>query len=202
MLVDQETMLRQGLRLFLERLGLTVVAEASDGREAAKLAQEHQPEVVVVDVVMLGLQAMREIQSVCRSVRVILLTMLVDDRRVLEALQDGADGYVVKTEPMEVLAQAIREVQSGGIYLSPLVSRTVFQGGRTARAVAHGSLSPRESEVLQLIATGRSTKQIAAALSISVKTADFHRTRLMKKLNIHETAGLVRYAIRRGLTTP
>jgi len=205
LLVDQETILRQGLRLLLERQGFTVVAEASDGREAIELVREHRPEVVILDVAtprMNGLQAIRAIQSVCPSVRLILLTMLVDDQHVLEALQDGAHGYVVKTEPLEVLVQAIREAQNDGIYLSPYASRAVFRAGRPARALARHALSPRESDVLELVATGKSTKQIAVALSISVKTADFHRTRLMKKLNIHDTAGLVRYAIRRGLTPP
>lgn len=205
LLVDQETILRQGLRLLLERRGFTVVAEASDGREAIGLVQEHRPEVVILDVVMQrmnGIQAMREIHSACPSIRVILLTMLVDYRHVLEALQDGAHGYVLKTQPVEALVHAIREAQNGGIYLSPQASRTVFQAGRRAHALAHDVLSPRESEVLRLVAIGKSTKEIAAALSIGVKTADFHRTRLMRKLNIHETAGLVRYAIRKGLTPP
>jgi DNA-binding NarL/FixJ family response regulator len=205
LLADQETLLRQGVRLLLERRGYTVVAEASDGREATELVREHRPEVVIFDLVMPptnGLQTMREIQSVCPSVRVILLTMLIDDRLVLEALQSGARGYVLKTEPVETLVQAIREAQGGGIYLSPHGSRAIFQAGRAVRALAHDTLSARESEVLQLVAAGKSTKQIAAALNISVKTADFHRMRLMKKLNIHETAGLVRYAIRKGLTPP
>jgi DNA-binding NarL/FixJ family response regulator len=151
---------------------------------------------------MNGIQAMREIQRVCSSVRVIMLTMLVDHRHVLEALQGGAHGYVVKSQSVEALVQAIREARNGGIYLSPHASMTVFQAARGVNGLTRDGLSPRESEVVQLVAAGSSTKQIAAALGISVKTADFHRTRLMRKLNIHETAGLVRYAIRKGLTPP
>ncbi len=146
-----------------------------------------------------GLDATREILHACPRTRAILLTMHTDDHRVLEALRAGVRGYVVKSQAAADLIRAIHEVLRGSTYLSPGISETVVQAYLNKSDVPVDPLSPREREVLQLIAEGKSTKEIAGLLSISFKTAESHRTRLMRKTNIHETASLVRYAVRRGL---
>ena len=135
-------------------------------------------------------------------IKAILLTMHTDDPYVLEALRAGISGYVLKTQATHDLVQAIREVTRGAIYLSPGVSKTVVDAYRNKSDLPPDPLSPREREVLQLVAEGKTTKEVAALLGVSVKTAESHRTRIMSKLDIHETAGLVRYAIRRGLVQP
>jgi two-component system, NarL family, response regulator NreC len=203
LLADDHTLVRQGLRVLLEREGFAVVAEASDGHEAVRLAEEHHPQVAVVDLVMPllnGVDAVREIQRVSPETKTIILTMLSENQYILEALKSGAKGFVMKTHASEDLVQAIREAARGRTYLSPEVSQTVVQAYQDKVDLRPEPLSPRERQVLQLIAEGKSTKEVAAVLGISVKTAETHRTRIMEKLDIHETAGLVRYAIRRGLT--
>jgi two-component system, NarL family, response regulator NreC len=203
LLADDHTLVRQGLRVLLEREGFAVVAEASDGHEAVRLAGEHHPHVAVVDLVMPllnGVDAVREIQRVSPETKTIILTMLSENQYILEALKSGAKGFVMKTHASEDLVQAIREAARGRTYLSPEVSQTVVQAYQDKVDLRPEPLSPRERQVLQLIAEGKSTKEVAAVLGISVKTAETHRTRIMEKLDIHETAGLVRYAIRRGLT--
>lgn len=203
LLADDHTLVRQGLRVLLEREGFAVVAEASDGHEAVRLAQEHHPQVAVVDLVMPllnGVDAVREIQRVSPETKTVILTMLSENHYILEALKSGAKGFVMKTHASEDLVQAIREAARGRTYLSPEVSQTVVQAYQDKADLRPEPLSPRERQVLQLIAEGKSTKEVASVLGISVKTAETHRTRIMEKLDIHETAGLVRYAIRRGLT--
>ncbi len=202
LLADDHAIVRDGLRSLLSSDGLQVVAQATDGREAVRLAREHQPDLAILDVSMPmlnGIDAAREIGSASPKTQAILLTVHREDQYVMEAVRAGIRGYVLKTQVTEDLMRAIREVAGGALYLSPSVSETVL---RALRAKSHASadpLTPREREVLRLIADGKTTKQVAQLLGVSAKTADAHRTRLMAKLDIHETATLVRYAIRRGL---
>jgi two-component system response regulator NreC len=202
LLADYHAIVRDGLRSLLSSDGLQVVAQATDGREAVRLAREHQPDLAILDVSMPmlnGIDAAREIGSASPKTQAILLTVHSEDQYVMEAVRAGIRGYVLKTQVTEELMRAIREVAGGALYLSPSVSETVL---RALRAKSHASadpLTPREREVLRLIADGKTTKQVAQLLGVSAKTADAHRTRLMAKLDIHETATLVRYAIRRGL---
>ena len=202
LLADDHVIVRQALCALLEREGFEVVGAVGDGQEALRVARERQPDVAILDFSMPllnGLDAAREILHACPRTRAILLTMHTDDHRVLEALRAGVRGYVVKSQAAADLIRAIHEVLRGATYLSPGISETVVQAYLNKSDVPVDPLSPREREVLQLIAEGKSTKEIAGLLSISFKTAESHRTRLMRKTNIHETASLVRYAVRRGL---
>lgn len=202
LLADDHRMFREGIRALLEKEGLEVVAEASDGREVLRLGRERTPDIAVLDLrmpLLNGIDAARELQKQSPKIRTILLTMFEEDAYVLEALQAGIRGYVLKTQAGEELVNAIREVARGATYLSPDVSRAVVDAYLTKSDVSQDPLTDRERQVLQLVAEGNSTKQVASILGVSVKTAESHRTRLMKKLDIHETAGLVRYAVRRGL---
>jgi DNA-binding NarL/FixJ family response regulator len=204
LLADDHQIVRQGFRALLEREGLEVVAEATNGREAVRLAQTLKPNVAVLDLVMPllnGVDAAREILQVCPGMHVILLTMHTEEHQIAAALQAGIRGYIVKTQAVEDLVHAIREVARGEIYLSPGVSRVVvgaYLGGRAPS----DPLSPRERQVVQLVSEGKTSKEIAVLLGVTVKTAESYRTRIMEKLDIHDTAGLVRYAIRRGLIEP
>lgn len=205
LLADDHQIMRQGLKSLLEREGFVVVAEASDGRDALQKAEASHPDVVVLDLAMPGLNGVdagREISRSSPRTRAILLTMHKEDPYVLQALSAGISGYVLKSQAAEDLVQAIREVARGSMYLSPGISRTVVDAYRAKSELRPDPLSPREREVLQLVAEGKTTKEVAAILGVSVKTAESHRSRIMEKLDIHETAGLVRYAIRRGLIQP
>lgn len=205
LLADDHEMVRQGLRAMLERAGIRVVGEAADGLEAIRLARQVHPDIAILDLempVLNGLAAAGEILRALPQGKAIILTMHAEQSFVLEAMRSGISGYVLKAQAAIDLIQAIREVARGAIYLSPAVSRTVVEACRDGSDVPLDPLSPREREVLQLVAEGKTTKEAAALLEISVKTADAHRTRIMSKLDIHEIAGLVRYAIRRGLIRP
>jgi DNA-binding NarL/FixJ family response regulator len=205
LLADDHQIVRQGLKSMLEHEGFRVVAEASDGREAVQLATTTHPDVVVLDLAMPGLNGIdagREITRAAPRVKIVLLTVHREDPYVLEALRGGVSGYVLKTQAADDLIRAIREVMRGAIYLSPGVSRAVVDAYRTKSDLPADPLSPREREVLQLVAEGKTTKEVAGLLGISFKTAESHRTRIMAKLDIHEIAGLVRYAIRVGLIEP
>jgi len=205
LLADDHVIVRQGLKALLEREGFTVIAEAEDGQAAVRAARERCPDVAVLDFSMPllnGRDAAREILQVCPRAKAILLTMHTEDHYVLEALQIGVKGYVVKSQASGDLVRAINEVQRGMTYLSPGVSQTVVQAFLSKAVMPRDPLTSREREVLQLVAEGKSTKEIAQLLAISFKTAESHRTRIMKKTDIHETAGLVRYAVRRGLIQP
>jgi len=205
LLADDHLIVRQALKALLEGLGFSVVGEAGDGAEAVRVARERCPDVAVLDLTMPirnGLDAAREILQACPRVKAILLTVHTEDHYVLDALRAGIKGYVVKTQAAADLARAINEVGKGMVYLSPGISQTVVQAYLTKSDVPPDPLTPREREVLQLVAEGKTTKEVAKLLGISVKTAESHRTRIMEKLEIHETASLVRYAVRRGLIQP
>ena len=206
LVADDHAIVREGLRALLSREpDLQVVAEAGDGREALRLAQETRPDVAALDLSMPllnGLEAARQMAAWERGPRTILLTMHADDRYVLEAIRAGVRGYVLKKQAAADLVRAIREVAGGAVYLSPAISAVVTGAIRTPAPASEQRLTPREREVLQLVAEGKRTKEIATILGVSVKTADAHRTRLMQKLDLHDVAGLTRYAIRQGVTEP
>jgi len=202
LLADDHVIVRQGFRALLEREGLEVVAEAANGHEAVRLACELLPDVAVLDFAMPllnGLDAAKEIRRRSPRTHTILLTVHSEDHYVLEAVRAGIHGYVVKTQAAADLVQAIREIRGNAIYLSPTISRAVVEAYFEKATPPGDVLSSRERQVLQLVAEGKTTKEIAGFLGVSIKTADSHRTRIMRKLDIHDTAGLVRFAIRRGL---
>jgi DNA-binding NarL/FixJ family response regulator len=203
LLADDHSIVREGLRLVLEREGFQVVGEAADGHEAIHLAEAHKPDVAVLDLSMPslnGLEAGRQIvQRSNRRQAVIILTMYKEEHQIIAALRAGIRGYLVKTQAASDLPRAIREVASGGIYMSPGVYGLVVDAYLSGTEPVADPLTSREREVLQLVAEGKTTKEAAIVLGISAKTAECHRVRLMDKLNIHETAGLVRYAIRQGV---
>jgi DNA-binding NarL/FixJ family response regulator len=202
-LADDHLVLRQALKALLERHGLEVVADEADGRAAVDAVKRHAPDVAVLDVampVMGGVDAAREIARLKPECPVILLSGIEDSRFVKEALKVGVRGFVQKSQGAEDLVRAIEEVRGGRLYVSPSASQAIVEAASTPSGSSQ--LTPREKQVLSLVGEGKSTKQIAEALHISVKTAEFHRGRLMKKLNVHDTANLVRYAIREGWIAP
>ncbi len=202
-IADDHVMVRQGLKAILEREKYKVVGEASDGLEALQLAKSLHPDLCLLDLAMPnlnGIDCAHEILKEVRRTRVIILTMHSEDHYVLAALRSGATGYVVKSCAAADLLQAIREVQRGHFYLSPGVSGAVVAAYLAKSELPADPLTTRERQVLQLIAEGKTTKEAAGILEISVKTAESHRSRIMQKLQVHETAGLVRHAIRLGLT--
>jgi len=189
----------------LEQAGLTIVGEASDGHEAVQLARELRPNAAVLDLAMPrlnGLDAAREIMQASPRTATILLTLYTEDHHVLAALRAGVSAYVVKTQAVDELVHAIKEASRGAVYLSPSVSRAAVQAYLDKDELPKDPLTAREREVLQLVAEGKTTKEIADILSVSSKTAESHRGRIMEKLGIHNTAGLVRYSIRHGLIEP
>jgi two-component system response regulator NreC len=204
-LADDHELVRQGLKALLEREGFQVVGEASNGQEAVQLVPNVSPDVVILDIsmpILNGLDAARELRKSSQTMRTILLTRHDEDQYVTEALRAGVRGYVLKNQAANDLVHAIQQVCRGEIYLSPSISRTVVEAFLSKTALPTDPLTSRERQVLQLVGEGKSTKEIAALLGISIKTAESHRTRLMRKLDIHELASLVRYAIRRGLVQP
>jgi DNA-binding NarL/FixJ family response regulator len=204
-LADDHVLVRESLKSLLEREGFTVVGEASDGQDALRQVESLRPDIAVIDITMPilnGLEAARELSHRSPKTNTILLTQHGEDQYVSEALAAGVKGYVLKSQVASDLLQAIRQVSRGQVYLSPGVSRAVMDAYRSKSERPGDPLSARERQVLQLIAEGKSTKDVASLLGISVKTAESHRTRLMQKLDIHETASLVRYAVRRGIVEP
>jgi DNA-binding NarL/FixJ family response regulator len=205
LLADDHALVRQGLMAFLEGQGFQVVGEAADGQEAQRIAAKTQPDVAILDVsmpVLNGVDAARELKKSLPKTKVILLTKHDEDQYVTEALRAGARGYVLKSQVAKDLVHAIEEVCRGSVYLSPSMSRVVVDAYLSKADAPADPLSARERQVLQLVGEGKSTKEVATQLGVSVKTAESHRARLMRKLDIHETASLVRYAIRRGLIQP
>jgi two-component system, NarL family, response regulator NreC len=203
-LADDHELVRQGLKLLLEREGFSVIGEAPDGYKAVELAAAVGPDVAVFDIgmpVLNGLDAARAIQRASHKTKAILLTRHDEEQYVTEALRAGVKGYVLKNQAAMDLVTAIRQVSQGEIYLSPSIARTVAGAFLTKGNAPADPLTLRERQVLQLISEGKSSKEVGVQLGISVKTAESHRTRLMQKLDIHDVASLVRYAIRRGLVT-
>jgi DNA-binding NarL/FixJ family response regulator len=208
LLVEDHSLVRAGFRALLQSCpGIKVVGETGDGRDALHLVEKHQPDVVLMDITMPGLNGLEATAYVVNehpNVRVIILSMHSGEEYVLQALRAGAAGYLLKNSDAAELELAISAVVQGETYLSPQVSKQVIADylrlvGDTAGA--REQLTPRQREVLQLIAEGHTTKQIAQILSISERTAMTHRTQLMERLDIHDIAGLVRYAIRIGLVS-
>lgn len=205
LLADDHHLLRQGVRALLEANGLTIIGEAGDGREAIRLAEHLQPDIAVLDVMMPllnGLDVVREIRRVSPQTKSLLLTMHTDDAFVMESLRVGVKGYLLKTQLVDDVVRAIREVAKGSFYLSPGISQAVIQAYLAKTDLPPDPLTSREREVLQLVAQGMTTKKVAGLLGVSVKTAESHRNRIMDKLDLHDTASLVRYSIRRRLIEP
>jgi DNA-binding NarL/FixJ family response regulator len=207
LLADDHAVVRQGLRALLEAEDdFVVIAEAENGRQAVAQTKKHLPDVVVMDVAMPGLNGLEATRQIVRNVpsaKVLVLTSYGDDDYVAQLLEAGAIGYLVKRTAAADLLKAIRQVQRGNEFFSPEIARRLRQqdreGGTGApQAGTTGRLTSREAEVLQLVAEGFANKQIAAELAISIKTVEKHRQQAMNKLDIHDTAGLTRYAIARG----
>ena len=205
LLADDHAIVREGFKLMLEREGLDVVGEAGNGREAIDLAQALKPDIVVLDLYMPllnGFNAARGILRACPGTGVILLTMHAEEHQVVAAIRAGIRGYVLKTQTRSDLSHAILEVARGDVYLSPGVSRVFVEGYLAPTSRAPDLLAPRERQILRLIAEGKTSKEIAVLLDLTVKSVESYRSRIMEKLDIHQTAGLVRYAIRRGIIEP
>jgi len=208
LLADDHKLFRAGIRAVLQTLGdVEVVAEAGDGREALRLVAAHRPDVVLMDILMPNLNGLDAAARMARAfpdTRVIMLSMSTDEDSVLKALRVGAVGYLVKTADPAELELAIRAAVRGGKFLSSAVSERVIDAclGRIDKEqTSLERLTPRQREVLQLVAEGHTTKDIARRLDISVKTAEAYRGELMKALDIHDIASLTRYAIRAGLVS-
>jgi DNA-binding NarL/FixJ family response regulator len=202
LLAEDHHIVREGFRSLLEHeRDIEVVGEAANGRQAVQLARKLRPAVVVMDIAMPllnGLEATRQIRKDLPEVKVLILSAHSDEAYVRRATELGGSGFLLKHTSSQVLATAIREVQKGNKFFCPAVSKRLKRRNRTL-AKGTNRLSPREIEVLRLIAEGKPNKQIAAELVVSFKTVDKHRQHLMAKLNIHDTAGLTRYAISAGI---
>jgi DNA-binding NarL/FixJ family response regulator len=208
LLVDDHWLVRASLKSLLEDFtGVEVVAEASNGREALEQITQHRPDMILMDISMPelnGVEATRRIVDQYPTVRVVVLSMHAGEEHVLRALQAGASGYVLKGSAPRELELAIDAVARGQIFLSPAISRHIMEIylNRSAdKSSVLDQLTPRQREILQLIAEGHSSKQIAQMLDTSVKTIESHRASLMERLDIHDIAGLVRYAVRNGLVS-
>jgi len=209
LLADDHNIVRHGLKALLIAEGdFTIVAEAQTGREAVQLATQHRPEVVVMDLAMPllnGWEATRQILKAVPSTRIVVLSTYGDDEHIQQAISTGAAAYLLKQTAAADLVKAIREVKKGNAYFSPAIAKRLSE--QTCRPAAEGEpakaadpeLTPREAEVLQLIAEGFANKQIAAELGLSVKTVEKHRQQVMHKLRIHDIAGLVRHAAEKGI---
>lgn len=205
-IADNHTLVRAGFRSLVEDLdGVEVVGEAENGREALQLVETLKPQVVLMDIAMPemnGLEATTRIAREFPNVRVLILSMHANEEYVYQALRAGASGYLLKDSGTEELDLALRAIARGETYLCPAVSKYVVSD--YVRCLGEGpppldQITPRQREILQLIAEGKSTKDIADMLYISTKTVETHRSQLMDRLDIHDIAGLVRYAIRTGL---
>lgn len=207
LLADDHHLVRAGIRSLLEGLsGIEVVAEAGDGRDAIELVRSRRPNLVLMDITMggmNGLEATARLLKEYPQLRIIILSMHANEEYVRQALHAGAAGYLLKDAATAELEVAVRAVARGETYLSPAISRHVIEeylGGRgEAGAGPLALLTARQREVLQLIAEGKTTKQIAGLLDVSVKTAETHRAQVMERLGIRDVPGLVRFAIRHGL---
>ena len=205
LLADDHTIVREGILSLLQAHSeITVVGTADNGKQAVEKARTTFPDVVVMDIAMPilnGIEATRQLKKLMPQTKVIVLTMYADEEYVLRALHAGVRGYLLKKSAAAELIQAIRRVERGDFYLSPDISNVVIDKFLSSSEPAEetDTLSDRERQILQLIAEGHTNREIAGALGITPKTVDTHRTRLMTKLGIHDTPGLVRYAIRKGI---
>ena len=203
LLADDHTVVRRGFGLILSKEGdLEVVGEASNGREAVDLAQKLQPDVVIIDVSMPelnGIEGTRRISETCPRTRVLALSMHRDAVYVREILRAGARGYLVKDADDDALLGAVRAVARGDGYLSPSIADAVLTDYRKHVTNPIDLLTSREREVLQMIAEGKTNKEIANVLGLSVYTVEAHRGKIMEKLNLHNTGDIVRFALRNGL---
>jgi DNA-binding NarL/FixJ family response regulator len=203
-LADDHVMIRQGLKVILEAEGFQVAGEASNGVEAVDVCQKVRPDVAVLDISMPlqnGLDAARQILKTGPLTRIILLTARTHEQYVVESLRHGVTGYLLKENAADELVQAVRAVAGGAIYVTSGVAWSVVQAFSASANDSHELLTLCERQVLQLVAEGKSMKEIGALLGVSSRTADSHRAKIMSKLGVHDTAGLVRYAIRSGLAS-
>lgn len=205
-LADDHILIRAGIRKLLEKIeGIEVVGEATDGRQLLELVQTNRPDVVLTDIAMPGLNglvSLNQIKKLGLKLQTIVLSMHSNEEYVTEAFKAGASGYIVKGADPSELELAIKAVQRGELFLSPGIARSVVQkfiGTSESKNKTTVQLTSRQREILQLIAEGQTTKDIAKILRLSVKTIDSHRSELMNRLDIHDIAGLVRYAIRQRL---
>jgi len=204
---DDHTILRQGIKALLDNQEeIEVVGEAKDGREAIKAIEELSPDVILMDIAMPGLnglEATRRIKKKFPKTKVVVLTMHTNEEYIFQILNAGADGYLVKETAFQYLISAINSVHRGEAFMSPSISKKVMtdyiQRAQGEEKVGFDTLTTREREILQLVAEGNSNKKIAEALFISPKTVETHRAHIMDKLNIHDSAGLIKYAIRKGM---
>jgi DNA-binding NarL/FixJ family response regulator len=210
LLADDHTIMREGLKSLLKMAeDMNVIAEASDGREAVQNAREHNPDVIVMDLTMpemSGIEATEQLVAENSAARILVLSMIKDKECVFQCLRAGAKGYLLKNCAAEELVVAIRTLATGGSYLCSKITDLVLDdiaGSSSARSTFSfpGELSNRELEVLRLIADGKSTKEIAFMLQVSIKTVDVQRNSIMKKLDLHSIAELTKYAVRKGLTS-
>ena len=207
LLADDHALVRAGIRALLQDLeGVTVVAETGNGAEVLELARAHRPDAVLLDISMPGLSGLdvsAQLQQELPEVRVVVLSMHANEEYVLQALRAGAVGYLLKDSATAELELALKAVMQGETYLSPPISKQVVEGyvQRVGAEQPAADLTPRQRQVLQLIAEGHSTKEIAYRLELSVKTVETHRAQLMERLQIRDIAGLVKYAIRNGLAS-
>lgn len=208
LLTEDHWLIRASLRALLSDFpGVEVVGEAGNGREALELIAELRPNLVLMDITMPGLNGLDATRRIAKDhpdTRVIVLSMHMSEQYVLDAMRAGAAGYVLKGSAPSELALAIEAVARGDLFLSPAISKHVVRmvlGKATEQTSSIEQLTPRQREILQLIAEGKSSKEIAQLLDSGVKTIESHRANLMARLNIHDVAGLVRYAIRHGLVS-
>jgi DNA-binding NarL/FixJ family response regulator len=206
LIADDHGIVRSGIRLLLERQpDIEVVAEAGDGAEARDLAVRERPDLAILDVKMpklTGLQATREIKKQAPEVSVLILSMHDDERYLFEALKAGASGYVLKAQADTDLLAAIRAVERGEPFLTPEAQRTLIKDVLERGSSGEEELTPREEEIVKLVAEAHTTKEIAELLHLSEKTVENHRANAMRKLGMRDRVELVRYAIRRGLIEP
>ncbi|MBL9039127.1 MAG: response regulator transcription factor [Archangium sp.] len=209
-LADDHTLVRAGVRALLERLGgVEIVGEASDGREALELVRAHKPDLALLDIAMPNLNGLDAAERLSREsprTKVVILSTHANEAYVVHALKSGVAGYMLKDACVEELPLMLRAVAKGQVYLSAGISTQVVEAMRQrADGEAPGSavdpLTPRQREILQLVAEGKTTKDIAALLGLSVKTVDVHRGQIMERLDLHDVAALVRYAVRIGLVS-
>jgi len=202
LIADDHALIRESFRALLERRGYEVAGEAVNGQDAVRLARELKPDVALIDLSMPllnGVDAGREIQRAHKDVHVVLLTMHAEGHLMAAALRAGIRAYVLKSQPTEDLVLAIRAVMRRQMYLSPELSQFAVDACVNGDAASPCPLARRERQVLQLVAEGKTSKEIGVVIGVGTKTAESYRARVMKKLDIHDIAGLVRYAIREGM---